>query len=101
MSGWHDVCGDEELAAGDMRSVRADYCEVLVARTERGLSAVSNLCPHALYPLDRGELDDGTITCPIHSWCFDVRTGTALRPPGVQLRVYPVRLTEGRIQVMV
>ncbi len=101
MSGWHDVCGDEELAAGGMCSVRADYCDVLVTRTERGLAAVSNLCPHALVPLDRGTLENGTITCDIHGWCFDVRTGSALRPPGVQLRVYPVRLAEGRIQVLV
>ena len=65
-----------------MRSIVVDYCDVLVTRTERGLGAVSNLCPHALQPLESGTLEDGTITCPIHSWCFDVRTGTALRPPG-------------------
>ncbi|MCU1345344.1 MAG: tmoC [Acidimicrobiia bacterium] len=98
---WYDVCADDELRLGDMRSMVVDYCDVLITRTERGLGAVSNLCPHALQPLDTGTLEAGTITCSIHSWCFDVRTGTALRPAGARLSVYPVRVWQGRIQVRV
>jgi nitrite reductase/ring-hydroxylating ferredoxin subunit len=43
--------------------------------------ALQAFCPHMEGPLFEGTLSDGTITCPWHRWCYDVRTGERLRPP--------------------
>ena len=101
MSDWHDVCDENDLPLGEMRPLKVDFYDVLVTHTERGLDAVSNMCPHALHRLDDGLLEDGTITCAIHAWCFDLASGRSLRPYGVNLRVYAVRVHEGRIQVRI
>ena len=52
---------------------------VVVARCDGELLAYDALCPHALGPLDAGELADGRVVCPWHGKAFDVRTRTRLR----------------------
>ena len=47
---------------------------VVVARCEGELVAYDALCPHALGPLDAGELSAGRVTCPWHGYAFDVRS---------------------------
>jgi nitrite reductase/ring-hydroxylating ferredoxin subunit len=48
---------------------------VVVARCDGELVAYDALCPHALGPLDAGELAEGRVTCPWHGYAFDVRSG--------------------------
>ena len=48
---------------------------VLVLRDASGIHVVDALCPHQYAPLLGGELEDGILTCPMHHWRFDVRTG--------------------------
>ena len=47
---------------------------VVVARCEGELVAFDALCPHALGPLDVGDLTAGRVTCPWHGYAFDVRS---------------------------
>ncbi|MEO7851445.1 MAG: Rieske (2Fe-2S) protein, partial [Rubrivivax sp.] len=59
--------------------------------------ACNNRCPHEGYPLCEGTLDSaGLLTCQWHNWKFDLRTG-ANRYGGDALRVYPVRIEQGRV----
>ena len=37
--------------------------------------AMEDTCPHAGFPLSKGELKGCIITCQAHGWPFDVRTG--------------------------
>ncbi len=37
--------------------------------------ALDGVCPHQGGPLAEGELTGCVVTCPWHSWQFDVRTG--------------------------
>lgn len=37
--------------------------------------AMEDTCPHAGFPLSKGELEGCIITCQAHGWPFDVRTG--------------------------
>ena len=48
---------------------------VLVLRDGAKLYAVDALCPHQYAPLIGGDLVDGLLTCSLHGWRFDVRTG--------------------------
>ena len=50
-------------------------------------------------PLGEGYLDGTTLLCPWHAWRFDVTTGCALVNAAVRVRTFPVRVTEGRIEV--
>ena len=47
-----------------------------------------------------GDLEGYNIVCPRHGGEFDVRTGKAVQlPVVVDIAAYPVRVTEGMIQV--
>ena len=54
-------------------------------------------CPHNGGPLADGVVRDGTVTCPWHWYCFDLRTGDCRSSVGYQLRRYPVRSRDGRM----
>jgi len=54
-------------------------------------------CPHNGGPLASGVVRNGTVSCPWHWYCFDLRTGECRTAAGYQLRMYPVLERDGRL----
>lgn len=94
---WIDVVSQSELEAKRQLVVRHDGRQILVLKTEKGIYAVSNRCPHEGYPLSEGTLSDGCVlTCNWHNWKFDLENGETL-VGGDRLPRYPTRLADGRV----
>jgi len=81
-----------------MVSVQSGRHDVLFVRTAGELHAFGNLCPHKMCPLADGKLENGVITCGGHRWSFDAVTGRGINPRGATLRVYALRVVDGRIE---
>jgi nitrite reductase/ring-hydroxylating ferredoxin subunit len=64
-----------------------------------GVRAVDNRCPHMGFPLHRGTLSGGILTCHWHHARFDVATGGTFDQWADDLRVFPVELREGEVWV--
>jgi nitrite reductase/ring-hydroxylating ferredoxin subunit len=64
-----------------------------------GVRAVDNRCPHMGFPLHRGTLHDGILTCHWHHARFDVATGGTFDQWADDLRVFPVELRDGDVWV--
>jgi nitrite reductase (NADH) small subunit len=60
------------------RSVTVDGRRIAVFRLRDGFVAVDGECPHRGGPLSDGLVADGCVTCPLHGWRFDLRSGSPL-----------------------
>jgi NADPH-dependent 2,4-dienoyl-CoA reductase/sulfur reductase-like enzyme/nitrite reductase/ring-hydroxylating ferredoxin subunit len=74
--------------------------QVLVVKSGNEYFAVSALCTHYHGHLVDGLLVDGTIRCPWHHACFDLKTGAVKRGPALDpLERWQVDRQNGRIFV--
>ena len=64
-----------DFAAGTCHRVRAGDRTLVLIRNGDGVYALDNRCPHMGFPLDRGSVDDGILTCHWHHARFDLATG--------------------------
>ena len=87
------------LAEGSMSPVYPLGVNVLMARIDGNLYAVSGSCDHMACPLFMGRLDGYTVTCPCHDWRFDIRTGQMLDTPEIKLATYPVKSEAGKLYI--
>lgn len=62
--------------------------------------AIDDRCPHLGFPLHRGTVDDGLLTCHWHHARFDLCSGGTLDPFADDVAVYPVELRDGRVVVL-
>jgi nitrite reductase/ring-hydroxylating ferredoxin subunit len=65
----------DELKAKGMMVVSGGACPLLVAHDRGHVFALDNRCPHLGFPLHRGSVEDGVLTCHWHHARFDLCTG--------------------------
>lgn len=87
----------EDFSEGERRA----QGPVLVLRDQGRLIAVGSRCPHMGYPMAKGTLRDGILTCAWHGWDFDLDHGGCYRGACDDLPVYPLTVVAGRILVTV
>jgi nitrite reductase/ring-hydroxylating ferredoxin subunit len=61
--------------------------------------AVDNRCPHMGFPLDRGTVRDGILTCHWHHARFDLASGGTFDQFADDVRTFPVEIRDGQIWV--
>jgi nitrite reductase/ring-hydroxylating ferredoxin subunit len=61
--------------------------------------AVDNRCPHMGFPLDRGTLRDGILTCHWHHARFDLTSGGTFDPFADDVRAFPTSVINGEVWV--
>ena len=54
--------------------------------------AIGDVCPHMGGTLHHGWLDGCVVSCPLHMWEFDVKTGKSVWPGDADLISYPVKV---------
>src|SRR5437660_2020932 len=65
----------EELKTKGRLVVRGAHRPILVVYDRGRVFAFDNRCPHMGFPLDRGSIDDGILTCHWHHARFDLASG--------------------------
>src|SRR5690348_1277881 len=88
-----------DLKVTNCLTVQADrYTIVLFAYGEK-VYAVDNRCPHMGFPLDRGTVKDGILTCHWHHARFDLASGGTFDQFAGDVRAFPVELRDGDVWV--
>jgi nitrite reductase/ring-hydroxylating ferredoxin subunit len=89
----------EELRAKGMMVVRGGVCPLLVVAQGERVFAVDNRCPHLGFPLHRGSVEDGIVTCHWHHARFDLASGGGFDPWADDLATAEVRIVDGAVWV--
>src|SRR4051812_47865536 len=69
------ACSLAELRAKGRLVLHGRHSPILVVHDGGRVFALDNRCPHMGFPLDRGSVEDGILTCHWHHARFDVASG--------------------------
>ena len=111
-----------DVSPGSMRVFDVSGREVVIANVGGGYFAFSNKCTCIAHfaahvegstddghshvgdhgHLIEGELGDGTVSCPLHTTVFDIKTGGPLKGPGeIPISTFEVKQDGARMSVAV
>ena len=96
-----------QIKVGTVEEIKTRGCTVVtggghaiaVFHHDGELFAVDNRCPHMGFPLDRGSVKDGILTCHWHHARFDLASGGTFNPFADDVRSYPVNVADGVVWV--
>jgi len=110
-----DMCGGTIMVVTDADLVRAGSIEELKQKGclvvgagghtiavfwhEDRPWAVDNRCPHMGFPLSRGTVCEGLLTCHWHNARFDLASGGTLDPFADDVRAFPAFVEDGQVLV--
>jgi len=86
------VASYAELKQKASMTVRANHLTLVLFDYGGQVYAVDNRCPHMGFPMDRGTLKDGILTCHWHHARFDLASGGTFDQWADDLDAYPVRI---------
>ncbi len=95
---WTDIAAENAIPEDDVLGLQVGERDVALYKVAGEVFATDNTCTHGQARLCDGFLDGYEIECPLHQGKFDVRTGRATCAPATDsVRVYPVRIMDGRV----
>ena len=95
------------LIAGTVAELKQRGCTVItgaghtiaVFAKDDTFAAVDNRCPHMGFPLDRGTVKNGILTCHWHHARFDLASGGTFDPFADDVRSFPVSIIDNTVYV--
>ena len=70
------VASVADIAPGSATTVVVAGREIALFNVGGAFYALDNTCPHQGGPLAEGWIEGTTVTCPWHSWCFNLTDGS-------------------------
>jgi nitrite reductase/ring-hydroxylating ferredoxin subunit len=89
----------DDVRAAGRTSVRVAGHSLALFFHEGRVHALDNRCPHMGFPLHRGTLQDGILTCHWHHARFDLESGGTFDQFADEARVFPVEIRDGEVWV--
>lgn len=98
---YQDVIAAADIQPNSIKKVEVDGRKLLICRVNDNFYAIDIMCSHAEMPLINGRLRGDCIICPVHGARFQLSDGKHLSPPAWKgLKTYPVRVVDGRVQIV-
>ncbi|MCL4317444.1 MAG: Rieske (2Fe-2S) protein [Candidatus Thermoplasmatota archaeon] len=92
-----DVCSVDELMHAGVKTVTVSGRPVALFYEGGRIYALDNRCPHMGYPLSKGTLKQGMLTCHWHHARFDAESGCTFDLFADDAAVFEVRTHDGRV----
>jgi nitrite reductase (NADH) small subunit len=82
---------------GKSRAFSVGRYEIALFNVDGDYYALENACPHQGGPIAEGWVENLTVTCPWHAWCFDLRTGSLTMGDFALIPCFEVRIEQDGI----
>jgi len=89
----------EELKARGRLVLHGSHRPILVVYDRGRVFALDNRCPHMGFPLERGSVEDGILTCHWHHARFDLESGCTFDLWADDVPIFPIELRNGQVWV--
>ncbi|MBX0293673.1 Rieske (2Fe-2S) protein [Haloarcula nitratireducens] len=87
----------DRLAEDSPELVQVGGRSIALFHHEGRVYAVDNRCPHMGFPLSKGTVDDGLLTCHWHHARFELACGDTLDPWADDVQTFPVEVRDGTV----
>ncbi len=88
-----------ELQPGTCMTVEVNDKAIALFNVDGTVFATDNTCLHRGGPLGEGMLEGEVVTCPLHMWEYNVRTGQKVDNPALKIATYAVQIEGDEIKV--
>src|SRR5262245_3599149 len=97
---WIRAAAASEVPAGEARAIRlAEGRSIALFNVDGRIYATDNQCPHMGYPLTRGAVRNGILTCDWHGRSFDLEGGGCFNHECDDLQTFPVEIRQNEIWI--
>ena len=93
------VAAFSDVADGKPRAVRVEGHSIALFQHEGAIYATDNQCPHMGYPLVRGRVRQGVLSCDWHGWSYDMEGGGCFTGGCDDLATFPVEVRNGDVYI--
>jgi nitrite reductase/ring-hydroxylating ferredoxin subunit len=93
------VCDLADLEEEGRTVVQYDGRAVALFFHEEEVHAVDNRCPHMGFPLVRGTVEEGVLTCHWHHARFELAEGDTFDPWADDVQTFPVEVGDGEVRI--
>ena len=93
------VCSVADVQAAGRLTVHVEGQTLALFARGGEVHAVDNRCPHMGFPLDRGTVQDGILTCHWHHARFDLASGGTFDLWADDVRAFPAQTRDGEVWV--
>lgn len=82
---WIKAARLDQIIENHILAVRVNNHDVILYKQGDNISCYRNSCSHLGFPLDKGRVKKGIITCSAHEFKYDLKTGNCLTVPDISL----------------
>ncbi len=96
---YRPVASLEDVQRQQMLTVSVEGQVLLLVHHQGQVFALDNRCPHMGFPLDRGSVHNGILTCHWHHARFDLCSGGTFDLWADDVPAFPVQVSDGQVWV--
>lgn len=100
INGWTRIGKLDDIPSLGSRVVATPIGDIAIIRAgDDQVFAVRDRCPHKGGPLSQGIIHGHKVTCPLHNWVIELKTGEAVGPDEGKVACFAVRVEDGIVSV--
>jgi nitrite reductase/ring-hydroxylating ferredoxin subunit len=94
---WREVMPVDAIADGEVKRIENKTRTVFVYRDGDTFKVYDSHCPHQVTNIPHLALEGKTLTCPKHSWKFDISTGACIEKGKHPLKGFETQVEDGKL----